>query len=178
MSDLPESVQWAIPNESKGPFTNTCWGALCKKGALKMLTLVRGALKKLLQNFQKKNEFTCSSMGLSHNFHGKKGALKFFEVWRGSLKIFWDIYLFIFFFFFCIRPPYKCLWTVPNTPWVKSLWWIFQSRIKRNWKVWHFLLSFFIHKTCLWYIIIQFKVHLQRHITETKYLQHINMPEV
>ena len=55
--------------------------ACCKKrGVLKILGPCRGALKKGTTNFPVKFEFTCFSMGLTCNFHGKQGALKFFEV--------------------------------------------------------------------------------------------------
>ena len=47
-------------------------------------------------------------MGLTHNFHGKRGALNFFAVCGGGLKNFNDKY------FLHQAPPYKCLWTVPN----------------------------------------------------------------
>ena len=50
-----------------------------KGGPLKLLTLVRGGGLKKITNFPVKIEFTCFSMGLTCNFHGKKGgALKFF----------------------------------------------------------------------------------------------------
>ena len=53
-------------------------GEWCKKGSLKFLCLVRVCLEKRnTTNFPVKLELTCFSMGLSHNFHGKKGALAF-----------------------------------------------------------------------------------------------------
>ena len=77
-------------------------GAWCKKGALKIFDpwLVRGgAWKKITTDFPLKIEFTCFSMGLTRNFHGKKGALKFFlRSESGPRKIF-AINI------FCIRPP-------------------------------------------------------------------------
>ena len=49
-----------------------------QKGSLEFLTLVRGALKTLPQNFPVKIELTCViSMELTRNFHGKRGALNF-----------------------------------------------------------------------------------------------------
>ena len=45
-----------------------------KGGPLTFLTLVRGALKKITTDFPLKIEFTCFSMGLTRNFHGKKGG--------------------------------------------------------------------------------------------------------
>ena len=45
-----------------------------KGGPYKFLTIVRGALKKITSNFPVKNEFTCFSMGLTCNFHCKKGG--------------------------------------------------------------------------------------------------------
>ena len=78
------------------------------RGALKIFdTCKGGALKKITTNFPVKFEFKSCSMGLTHNFHGKKGSPKFFKVWRGARKI-----CMIFFFFFASGPPYKCLWTV------------------------------------------------------------------
>ena len=47
-------------------------------GPLRFLTLVRGALKKITSNFPVKIEFTCFCMGLTHNFHGKKGGPEIF----------------------------------------------------------------------------------------------------
>ena len=50
-----------------------------KRGPLKLLTLVRGGPEKITTNFPVKIiEFTYFSMGLTRNFHGKKGALIFF----------------------------------------------------------------------------------------------------
>ena len=64
---------------TKGPFTNTCkaGGLMQKGGPLKFLTLVRGALTKITTDFSLKIEFTCFSMGLTCNFHGKKGGPDF-----------------------------------------------------------------------------------------------------
>ena len=54
-------------------------------------------------------------MGLIHNFHAKKGALSFFEVWKGALKNFHSN----FFFFNQASPlqvfvngPLKGHWTI------------------------------------------------------------------
>ena len=60
-------------------------GPDAKRGPLKFLTLVRGALKKITTDFPLKIKFTCFSMGLTRNFHGKKRGPDFF----------------FFFFFFC-----------------------------------------------------------------------------
>ena len=61
-----------------------------KGGPLKFLTLVRGALKKITTDFPLKIEFTCFSMGLTRNFHGKKGARKFFCGLKGGPEKFRD----------------------------------------------------------------------------------------
>ena len=53
-------------------------GADAKRGALKIFDPCKGALKKITTDFPLKIEFTCFSMGLTRNFHGKGGALKFF----------------------------------------------------------------------------------------------------
>ena len=80
-------------------------GLMQKGGRLNFLTLVRGGgLEKITTNFPVKIEFTCFPMGLTHNFHGKKGGPEIFGGLKGGpRKIFAII-------FFCIRPPpYKCL---------------------------------------------------------------------
>ena len=59
-------------------------GLGAKSGALKFLTLVRGALK--ITKFPVKIEFSCISMGWPIIFMAKRG-LKFFEVWRGGGEI-------------------------------------------------------------------------------------------
>ena len=62
-------------------------GPDAKRGALKIFDPCKGAgeaLKKITTNFPVKIKFTCFSTGLTRNSHGKKGALKFFEVWRGE----------------------------------------------------------------------------------------------
>ena len=95
-------------NRHKGPFTNTCEGSWCKKGALKIVDPCKGGgLKKIATNFPVKIEFTCFSVVLTRNFHGKKGPW-FFCGLKGAPKNFRDI------FFLHQAPPYKCLWTVPN----------------------------------------------------------------
>ena len=78
-------------------------GPDAKRGPLKFMTLVRGTLKKIT-NFLVKIEFTCFSMGLTHNFHEKKGALNFLSLKWGAKK-----FSRYFFFFFCIKPTNKCL---------------------------------------------------------------------
>ena len=93
-----------------GPFTNTCKGGLMQKGGpLNFLTLVRGAPKKITTDFPLKIEFTCFSMGLTCNFHGKKGGPEFFCGLKGGGG--WKI--FAKKIFFALGPPCKYLWTVP-----------------------------------------------------------------
>ena len=55
-------------------------GGWCKEGVLKFVY----PCKIITKNFPVKIDFSCFSMGLTHNFHGKKGALKSFEVWKGD----------------------------------------------------------------------------------------------
>ena len=76
----------------RGPFTNTCKGGLTQRGwTLKIFDPCKGALKKITTNFPVKIQFTCFSMGLTRNFHGKRGALIFFfAVWMGAPKNFRD----------------------------------------------------------------------------------------
>ena len=50
-------------------------------------------MKKITTDFLLKIEFTCFSMGLTRNLHGKKGAQKFFCGLKGGLKNFRDKYL-------------------------------------------------------------------------------------
>ena len=77
-------------------------GPDAKRGPLKFLTLVRGGPEKNTTDFPLKIEFTCFSMGLTRNFHGKKGGggLNFFcDLKGGGLEnVFCDKY-------FCNRPP-------------------------------------------------------------------------
>ena len=62
---------------SQGTIHKHLLGGLVQKGGpSKFLTLVSGALKKITTYFPVKIEFTCISMRLAHNFHGKKGSLK------------------------------------------------------------------------------------------------------
>ena len=49
-----------------------------KGGPLNFLTLVRRGLEKNTSIFSVKIEFTCFSLGLTHNFHGKKGSPEIF----------------------------------------------------------------------------------------------------
>ena len=64
-------------------------GAWCKKGALKIFDPCKGgALKKITTDFPLKIEFTCFSMGLTHNFHGKKGGPEIFLRSKGGLEKF------------------------------------------------------------------------------------------
>ena len=67
------------------------------KGELKIFEPCKGgAWKKITTDFPLRIEFTCFSMGLTRNFHGKKGAwiffFFFFAVWRGAPKNFRDKY--------------------------------------------------------------------------------------
>ena len=81
-----------------------------QKVALKLFDPYKGAIKKITTNSPVKSEFTSFSMGWPVIFIAKRGPWNFFEVWRGGGgENFCDI------FFFCISPPYKCLWTVPYT---------------------------------------------------------------
>ena len=83
-------------------------GADAKRGPFKLLTLVRGEnLKKITTDSPLKIEFTCFSMGLTRNFHGKKRGPGIFCGLKGGPKNFRDKY------FFAWGPPYKCLRTVP-----------------------------------------------------------------
>ena len=67
-----------------------------------LLTLVRGALKKITTDFPLRIEFTCFSMGLALNFHGKKGGPDIFCGLRGAKTFSQKI-------FFALGPPYKYL---------------------------------------------------------------------
>ena len=79
-----------------------------KEGSLKFLTLVRGALKKITTDFPLEIEFTCFSMGLTHNFHGKKGGPEIFLRTEGRPPKIFAINV------FCIRPPLTsvCEWSL------------------------------------------------------------------
>ena len=81
-----------------------------KRGPLNFLTLVRqGGLEKNTTNFPVKMESTCYA-----NFHGQKqggGGWKFLRSEGGGRKIFAINCFFI-------RPPYKCLWTVPESVYI------------------------------------------------------------
>ena len=60
---------------AKGPFTNTCKrGPDAKRGALKIFDPCKGGPEKITTDFPLKIEFTCFSMGLTRNFHSKKGG--------------------------------------------------------------------------------------------------------
>ena len=74
--------------------------------------------EKITINFPVKIKFTCYSMGLTRNCHGKKrggGGADFFEVWTGGPENFMR------YFCFASGLPYKCLWTVPNVKNISSL---------------------------------------------------------
>ena len=86
-------------------------GLMQKGGSLKIFDPCKGGPKKITTDFPLKIELTCFSMGLTRNFHGKKGFPEiFFAVWRGGQKNFRDKYI------LHQVPPYKCLWTVCNVP--------------------------------------------------------------
>ena len=67
----------------------------------------KGALKKITTDFPLKIDFTCFSMGLTSNFHGKKRGPEICLLSEGGAKHFRHEY------FLHQVPPYKCLWTVP-----------------------------------------------------------------
>ena len=69
-------------------------GGLRRKGALKLFEPCKGGPEKIAKDFPLKIEFTCFSMGLTHNFHGKKGGgdLNFFCGLKGAPKNFRDKY--------------------------------------------------------------------------------------
>ena len=78
-----------------------------KRRPLQFLTLVRGALKKMTTNFPVKIVFTCFSMGLTQNFHGKKGGpWIFFSSERGPRKNIRSILN--LFWLWCIYLPHFC----------------------------------------------------------------------
>ena len=79
------------------------WGAWCKKGALKIVYPLKGALENITTNFSAKIDFTWYSVGLTHVFHGKRGVWNFWRFEGGHRNIF------IVTFFICIRPPNKWL---------------------------------------------------------------------
>ena len=117
----------------KGPFTNTCKWGLVQMRAHKIFDPCKGVLKKKTTEIKLKIEFTCFSMGLTHNFHGKKGALIFFFlVWREGLEKCSRYFIYI-------RPPYKCLWTVPNSPAYQDAFYLSQfSPLRNHLNRWHF----------------------------------------
>ena len=84
-----------------------------KKGVLKIFDPCKGGLEKYYK-FSSKNWVYC--LWLTRSFHGKKGGLIFFEVWRRTLKKFGNI------FFFASGPSYKCLWMVPYPAWKITLY--------------------------------------------------------
>ena len=95
-----------------GPFTNTCkrgGGPDAKRGPLKFLTLVRGALKKISTDFPLKIEFTCFSIGLNRNFHGKNGGLEIFCGLKGGPNFFAKNN-------FCFWPPLQVFVNGPLKP--------------------------------------------------------------
>ena len=93
--------RWGWDGFSKGLFTNTCKGGPdAKRGALKIFDSCKGrGLNKITTDFPSKIEFTCFSMGLTCNFHGKKGGPEIFFQSEGGLRKIFAINI------FCIRPP-------------------------------------------------------------------------
>ena len=69
-------------------------GGLIQIGPLKVLTLIRG-------HFYREIEFTWFSMGMTHNFHGTRGAENFSGLKGGGAKKFVIL--------FASSSPYKCL---------------------------------------------------------------------
>ena len=64
-----------------------------KGGPLKFFDPCKGgALKKITTDFPLKIEFTCFSMGLTCNFHGKNGGPEIFLRSEGGSKNFHDNY--------------------------------------------------------------------------------------
>ena len=86
-----------------------------KRGPLKFFTLVRRALKKITTDFPLRIEFTCFSMGLTRNFHDKKGPEIFLRFEGGPRKIF-AINI------FCIRPPLQVFVKGP-LDWLNTMIW-------------------------------------------------------
>ena len=74
-------------------------GVWCKKGGLEFFDPCKGGPKKITTDFPLKIEFTCFSMGLTCNFHGKKGGPEIFCSLKGGLKNFCEKNI------FCFRPP-------------------------------------------------------------------------
>ena len=71
-------------------------GPDAKREALKICDPSKGALKKITTNFPVKIESTCFSMGLTHNFHGKKGGPAIFWGLKGAPKNFRDKFCIVF----------------------------------------------------------------------------------
>ena len=82
-----------------------------KGGPLNFLTLVRGAPKKITTDFPLKIEFTCFSMGLTCNFHGKKGGPEIFCGLKGG-----GAENFLRKNIFCFRPPLQVFVNGPLKP--------------------------------------------------------------
>ena len=71
-----------------------------EKGALKNFDPCKGGPEKNTTDFPLKIEFTCFSIGLTRNFHGKKGGPGiFFLRYEGGPRKIFVINI------FCIRPP-------------------------------------------------------------------------
>ena len=97
--------------ELKELITNTCkvqWGGgcWCKKGVLKFLDVWKWRGLKIILIFPEIWVYMIF-VGLTPIFLGEKEGPEKFSSPKGPENFFH-----YFFFFFCIRPPYKCLWTV------------------------------------------------------------------
>ena len=100
--------------------SQTLVGGSCsvQKGAHKVFDHLKGSLEKNTTNFSVKIELICLPMGLTNNFHGKRGGTDFFFFFfffrsEGERKKF---AIFCFCFCFCIRLPYKYLRMVHDQP--------------------------------------------------------------
>ena len=58
--------------------------AWCKNGPLKIFDLCKEGLEKKSPQISSKIEFACSSLGLTHNFHGKKRRSEIFRGLKGE----------------------------------------------------------------------------------------------
>ena len=95
-SGPPYKCLWTVPNSLDIDNSRSDFEFFRMRGGLKISDPCKGVLEKKLRycKFPVIIEFTCfyfygvDPLGLAHNFHGKKGALKFLEVWRGEQIIF------------------------------------------------------------------------------------------
>ena len=98
---------------TKGPFTNTCkgGGGWCKKGGPENFGARKGGPWKKTTNFTPEKWVYMIFYGVDEYFPCQKrgGGKKFWGPKEGPWKFF------ALTFFLHQAPPYKCLWTVPNT---------------------------------------------------------------